>query len=203
MSVGTGRDVPDVQYADHEFQTIRMVAVEPQGDVGGQASDREYEPLGGDLQNDELAELVHIWGSLQVDASDGDPTVQDQPNSIGGQAEVSVNLDGAERPTSDQRDVNYGDEDSPAVLGIMQTGTGVGAFSGTGGGGGAPNDDFYLNLREIFGTGPFFDKADDISVRTEVVADNFTPQIQAEAYWHLGYRVYEIESQRPTFGAGD
>lgn len=197
----------DVQYADHEFQTIRMIAVSASGSSGSTAADREYEPLGGDLQNDELAELVSIRGTLQAEVNE-DPAEgsQSEAGTYGAQAELGINLDGEERPTSDQRDVNFTD-DTPASLAILQTGTGTAPFvdtsTGAGGGGGSPNQNVVLNLRDHFGTGPFMDKADGITVRTEVESKNNILNTQGEAYWQLGYRVYEIESQRPTFGAGD
>lgn len=209
MSVG-GRSVneEDVQYADHEFQTIRMQAFEVSGDAADQASTRLYEPLGGNLQNDELAELVSIRGTLQCEVNE-DPAEgnQSEAGTYGGQAEIGINTTGDERATSDMRDPNFGDEDSPAILYILQTGTGTSPFvdtsAGAGGGGGSPQQNGDFNFRDHFGTGPFLDKADEISVRTEVESKNTVLDVVAEAYWILGYRVYEIESQRPTFGAGD
>jgi hypothetical protein len=184
-----------------------MQSVSPTGTTGTSASDREYEPLGGDLQNDELAELVSLRGTIQSfvneDPADGN---QDEAGTYGGEAEIGINLDGPERAMSDQRDPNYTD-DSPAILALLTAGTGTVPFvdssAGAGGGGGSPSQNVAINFREHFGSGPFLDKSDSITLRTVVQAQNTVLQVNTEAYWQLGYRVYEIESQRPTFALGD
>jgi hypothetical protein len=195
-----------LQYADFEFQHIRGGNVSPSGDTGDNSSDRSYEVLGGDLQHDEVAMLANIRAVLVTEVTESPAAdSQDEAGAYGGKAELGINIDGSERFTSDQRDLNFGDEDNPGILSVLATGSSSTPFvdtsAGAGGGGGAPHDRQEINFMELYGSGPFLDKADDLTVRVESNAQNSVVEITSTVWWTLGFLVYEMENVRPTFGA--
>jgi hypothetical protein len=201
----SGVDRTDLEYASHEFQNIRVGGISPLGDDSDGADERQYEPLGGDLMNNELAELVGFERSFGVDIVEVD-TEQSQQNFYGGKAELSINTDGDERLTSDNRNPAFFSEDGPEFLDVAAPGVSVGPFVNSaagagGGGGGGFTSDKVVNYQEMTGGGPFLDKADNLSIRVEAEADNCLHHIQAVVYYKLYWRVYEMENSRPTFGS--
>lgn len=208
----TGQFVADddgqaIQYADFEFQHIRVQSVSPSGDAtGDSASDRSYDILGGDLQHDEVAMLANVRAVLatEITSSPADDS-QDEAGTFGGKAELGVNIDGTERATSDQRDPNYGDEDNPGIISVMQTGSSSTPFvdtsAGAGGGGGAPHDRHEIDFLDWYGSGPYLDKSDNLTIRVEVSNQNTVAEVTSQAYYTLGFYVLEVDDIRPTFGA--
>lgn len=203
----TKDDMPVYEYADWEFQHIRVQSVSPSGSASGDdASDRSYDILGGDLQHDEVAMLGNIRCVLfaEVTESPADDS-QDEAGTFGAKSELGINIDGVERATSDQRDPNYGDEDNPGIVAVLGTGSSAVPFvdtsAGAGGGGGAPHDRLDVNFIDWYGSGPFCDKSDNITVRTEISNQNTVVEVTAQAYFTIGWLVYEVDDIRPTFGS--
>lgn len=194
------------EYADYEFQHIRVIAV-ARGDNDDETNGQSFEVLGGDLQHDELAMLANARLIAQADITgDAANQSQDQAGAFGCKAELGINNDGADNLTSDNRDTaSFGDEDDPGILEVLGTGTATAPFvdtsAGAGGGGGAPSMRVDRDYMDMFGTGPFMSKEDEISTRVEVQAPNTVVDVDGIFTAQLGFVVLDVDDARAAFAS--
>jgi hypothetical protein len=193
------------EYADLNFQHIHVGAVSPLGTVGDGADERFYEVLGGDLQPDQLAELVGFERSLGIDVIEHD-TSQAQHGTMGAQCELGVNTDSEQRLSSDQRDPSWFTEDGPEYLDVSAQSTAWVAYNDSavgisGAGGGFNIAEKQVWYRDHMDHGPFLDAADDLSIRVEADAQNCLHHIEAQVFYKLYWAVHRVENARPSFGS--
>lgn len=215
MSVQRTGDMDDrlEHYGDLEVQNIRVGATTGQGG-GAVANSASVEPLGpSELDNDEVAELVHVFRDLTVETILQDPDGDNgEENSLSAQYEMQVNASpsGGTNPqfiTSDQHfGVNGLAEQSdepvldfarvlPQVAAIEEPGTG---FTGGGGGGGGTSSQRDMGFRERFGMGPFLDNDDSLDFRLESTARGFAGALVSDVIVQAYWLTYTVEGARPT-----
>lgn len=193
------------EYADLDFQHIHVGAASPAGTTDDAADERFYEVLGGDLQPDQLAELVGFERGIGIDMVDHD-TSQSQHGTMGVQAELGINTDGSQRLTSDNRDPSWFTEDGPEYIDVtpqstMWVGYNDASAGISGAGGGFNINEKQVWYRDHMDHGPFLDAADDLSIRVEVDAENCLHQLEGQVFYKLYWAVHRQENARPSFGS--
>lgn len=214
-----------MEYADHEVQLVGARAFIPSENANVALEKNTIkQPLSGrGLDSDELAELVayRIYVLLESDQIDG--TTQTQTGAINGEASVGINLTKDEHvaqafvnaPTSESESVEFdaGDGtgtvqsfnyDEPGQLYAAENSVSPDISDPTGGAGGAGqmaalSDSGLVNMRDNFGSGPYVDKTDDITIFTELDHDNVVTASSIKVVCRFYWNVEQLPEGRASF----
>lgn len=189
----------DVEYADHEVQYIGTNV----STTDGTSVDEEVniEPVSQrGIDSDELAELVAMYRTASIQPASSAAAGENTEAETG----LGLNLSGASESPNDASsqatilDTNesgaslrVGEIDDPGVLDqvVAQVFGGTGATSTT---------ERFVNFREVFGSGPFVDKTDDLTIYGELQPDG-TNQVKMETNYLLYWNVEEMPDGRASF----
>jgi len=201
-------------YSDFEYQTLALDSTAAgNGNVNSEFL-YEIEPLGGigGLDNDEVAELVHleIHASIEPEDEEGDQDVAtaadlrgivganintpDGLAAIGNSVEKQGQGGGAGLEVSDDR--VFQQFQARAVL----------PFDDTQGPGGGSFDSFHnsRNFRRITGRGPVLDSTDDITVSGAIIGgDVLASVLRSKVNLHLIYDTAHVGDAGRAFSVPD
>lgn len=220
MSVNMSHGSEPDEYSDHYVQNISGSV-----DTGVESSDYLYdlEPVSRrGIDSDELAELVAMRRFYRVEAFDANEGTPGSPGTILAEGSLGINLSPEEIPTrstienelSDEATVvnNQSDGDlfvrnyeEPGILDSWAGQVGNGFEDETSATGGAAGTsaagERFINLKHEFGSGPYLDRTDELSLNLE--AERFEAQFngEVEVYYQLFWHVSEHEDQRARFSA--
>lgn len=219
----------DVEYADHEVQVINQSIVF-EGEGSGEATGADFihdtEPVSNrGIDSNELAELVYMYRALYLQVQNSDASNQTEVAELDCESTLGINLSPDELPTrasnigsdvtddaattvvsgQDDGTLNVSNFEEPGVLDVSRSTADLG-FNEIGDGTGGPgsmNDsqERDMNFRSAFGSGPFVDRTDDLSLALEAGAINITEDIEvrAEVTYILYWNVMEAAGGRGAF----
>lgn len=186
------------EYADHEVQTIGITETN-EGEAEN-SFETKVEPVSErGIDNDELAELVYmrrIGGVFLIGGQAGE-------EQVNAEAGLGLNLSGdSENPTQlatnatifENGDVFLGESTDPGTLDTFMYSAVPPQSVGT-------TMEREVNFRETFGSGPYVDKTDDITIYTETESsagadsDDFKLELVYQLYWN----VEEMPEGRASF----
>jgi len=217
MSIG--RSNPDVEYADHEVQTIGWQVANQEEDDRVEFT-KQFEPVyQNGLDSDELGELVAMRRFVNVTSADETSTSQSEVGDAVAEVNAGINLTGkGENPTdaftnaatADVTDLGdaAGSEgrtyiiDDPGVLDAFRLSAVPGfvdTSAGAAGDGSNVHAERFINFHEVTGTGPFVDKTDDFVISGEVDNRNAVNNTTVEVYYTLYWAIEEMPEGRASF----
>ncbi len=225
MSINMGNS-SGVEYADHEVQILscRLDArgFDQNNTVENVENLRLFEPVyAGGLDSDELAELVAMYRVVQVegDRPEGLLNDQDQAPAIRAESDIGINLNSdseipsqiaTNAPTAVEDPADEDDVDSvvqsasinePGALDTTAVSASPAFRSATGSGTGntAMTTERFINFDEKFGSGPYVDRTDDISVFQEVNTIDNGSNVELNSIYYLYWSVEEMPEGRASF----
>lgn len=210
------------EYADYHVQNIGFKLVMTGDESADYIHNTEAVSDRG-IDSDELAELVAMYRSVNVKVFAEQEGGQAEPGSIRAEGAMGINLGpdelptrtsaGGEDVTNDPATVPINDQtggklfltnyEEPGVLDVHRTTSKLG-FEGAGGGGGGnvPGlSERFINFRDNFGTGPFLDRTDDLSLQLEITEKNAAPEVdmEVEVSYFLYWDIHEQPEGRASF----
>lgn len=219
-------DTGDVQYADHDVQVItNQVSVNGSGGSDSITMLDQLNPVSNrGLDSDELAELVAMYRFHYVDIDDEIAEDQNNPGAMDSESALGINLSEPEVPNQanannataeDRRVIEATDEtiinnvrgsnyDEPGALDFtrLQTTSGfvvTATDNGSGSGAGSKTSERFVNFRDAFGSGPYVDQTDDITVFIEASPNQLDAQGAVETGYTLYWNVQEMPEGRASF----
>jgi len=212
-----------VEYADHEFQVItNQLQI---GATAGEDNEAEIldllDPVSSrGIDNDELAELVTMYRTFDMVDLTADAT-QTEIGHVEAEAGIGINLGQNEHPTqaagtgptNEERNLvvdspnvtqnqgsNYSEPGAlDATSGYIDVGFNEVA-DGTGGpGSGGVVNERFIDFRDVYGSGPYVDATDDISVNLELECFNYNGTATVESTYILAWNISEMPEGRASF----
>jgi len=216
-----GHDSGELEYADHEVQIVGMrfnVPTDSGPNAIGKGVDQKEPVSQRGLDSDELAELVAMYRSANLVIDSEDEGSQTFVGSAEVESNLGINLSGpSEFPTdlftnssTSENLPDDGDasaftfnENDPGVLDYHAMHAEPGFISGTEGAGGpgqetGPSERF-INFRDNFGSGPYLDRTDDLTVASEIETIEVTGNVKYEVIYTLYWNVEEMPEGRASF----
>lgn len=205
-------------YSDFEVQHA-VVNLDNDGSANSEAETVwEAEPVSGDLDNDEVAELVKIYRTFFARVSQRDEQ-QTQTGFLAVEYGIALNT-----PNRDQFLVNKSGDNEGRISVVDEEGGAAIAdqaaseldepeqldyhidaacptlndTSGNVGGGGdiAIRNERTINLRDSYGTGPFVDRTDAVNLFMEVTKNNILAPCRGQIHMTLVWDVARIQDSR-------
>lgn len=226
MSMNMDMDrAPSTEYADHDVQVVtNQVTIDCQaaGNDEAELLDQLNPVSNRGIDTDEVAELVamrrHVSAAYNAEAG-----VQTELNSVEVEADLGINLGQSEVPananqesptTSDRRLIKEPDNlvaarganyDEPGALDSTKVIAG-GSFNELADGTGGASDpgkvqESMINFRHQFGSGPYIDQTDDLTVFLEVEGFNTNGLAIGESTYELYWDVHEMPEGRASFAS--
>lgn len=210
------------EYADHEVQVLKMrgdpdIGADNSIDILHQTT--PVSPRG--IDSDELAELVAMRRWFNVKSFGEQDATQTEPGSVTVEADLGANLspqelatrttDGGTDVVAESQVINdqdtgsliFGNYNEPGLFDSFSADATAGfneIGDGTGGpGSGSRNEERFINFADEFGSGPYMDRTDDLSVHVEVSSLNAANDVEAEVYYTLYWNVQEMPEGRASF----
>lgn len=195
-----------VEYADHEVQVISARAT--LNEAGSIDKIAEYEPVYDDrgIDSNELAQLVAMYRSVSVYAqgnfsgfAEGEITLGANLSATELPTRASATGAGAEDITDSAIEVNTNASDASLFTNPF---TDAGVFDATrqtlDGTSGSQAQERFLNFKENFGTGPFVDRTDDLSLGIEASSTSSVTDatVNVEVVFVLYWAVETVEGGR-------
>jgi hypothetical protein len=215
MSVNGNSGMLSDAYSDIESQAIKhnhkiipTIDGFAQYRLNGNA---DYSVL-GDLDRDELAELVYVEAVSTLNVRANAEEDQDQLGSAAVDFEVTINEPDNRGPAEDTFLEEPADQHTLAAVTRNDAANQLfnanqesrTAFddttNGTGGVGAASTEVFERRFRTDMGGGPVLDRFDDIFIRSTISADNVLSEVSHELHVQLYFVVDEFESNIARFG---
>lgn len=223
----SGNDMEGIEYADHEVQAISGVLTTDRGldsdeDTATAEVFEQLNPVSErGIDSDQIAELVAMYRKATIRY--GNSGGQSFGNSFFGEASLGVNISGESEeftslsqnaPTAESQDITPGNEDAndflfrvaninePGILDGVSIGGSV-AFLGDNGEGGGGQQDYserYVNFRDEFGSGPYVDRTDDLTLFEELEVNGSTSQCELEVSYILYWNTETVPEARRNFG---
>lgn len=221
-------DSGGTEYADHEVQVItNQISFNGTSDTSSEQIEvlDQLDPVSNrGIDSDELAELVFMrrHAMLYIDAAAN----QSQVGELFAEHSFGINLGSTELPpnannnnstaaprnvnedntnidssTAQSRGANYSE---PGILdfGSLACMAGYENAATGGAGGGATNamaKNTEINFSENFGSGPYIDRTDDLTVFAELNAENLVSDVSLETTYVLYWSVEEMPEGRASF----
>jgi len=220
-------DSGSIEYADHEVQVLSgRLTVEgtssnsaPSGDYihnTEAVSDRG-------IDSDELAELVAMYRTVSITVTDEQSSGQAEPANVAAETTLGINLGPDELPTR-TAEVGTDVTNDPATIVVNDQGEGTFAvanfeepgvldvsriqakpgFEGAGGGGSgsySTTAERSAHFQQDFGSGPYLDRTDDLSLSVEINPENIADGLdaQVEITYILYWNVEQMPEGRASF----
>lgn len=221
MSVSRQMDDDRTAYSDFEVQHVSVNVDNTGGPDEQVEAVYEIEPVSGDLDNDEIAELVMIHRDYSMRA---DESASDNQAFVGfSQGEMGLALNTPNRDqfllnktgnnegqitvvdteNEDSLNADGSELDEPEQLDYAAFALTPGFIDDTnedagGPGTGSKDEQRTVNFRDNFGHGPFVDRTDDVNIFVEVAKQDVTPTVRANVSVTLIWDVTRIENTRGT-----
>jgi hypothetical protein len=217
----------EVEYADHEVQVItnQLIADGTGADQPAESAAflDQLEPVSNrGLDSDELAELVAIYRHDFIDIDRQQLEDQTELGELTGESAIGINLSQEEVPlqanvnnaTSSDRRIIENDNNiaivnrganysEPGTLDYAKQGLMAAVGDDVEGevapGVGANDTERFINFRDEFGSGPYVDRTDDITVFGELGLTNVTAIATLETTYTLYWQVEEMPQGRASF----
>jgi len=225
MSMNMDMSGGSTEYADHEVQIITG-QTDFTGSGGTEQVEvlDQLEPLSNrGLDSDELAELVYMRRHSAAYIDKVTEENQTSPGELYCEHSLGINLSGPEippnananNPTSEQRTTVEGSPSNVTPTnvrganysepGVIDFGTVIAtsgydeAAGGAGAGASAMAKTRELNFRQAFGSGPYVDRTDDITVFAEMNSEQNVADVSLEMTYALYWNVEEMPEGRASF----
>lgn len=215
------------EYADHEVQAVSAVLTTDDGlssteDSATAEIFKNFDPVSDrGLDSDEIAELVGMYrkATLRFGNVDG----QSFGNSMFAEGSLGVNIAGeseefsslsANAPTAERVDVTpdpdtadsflsrFASIDEPGILDGTSIGGSLPYIDGGGAGGSGQQEvtERWFNFRDTFGSGPFLDATDDLTLFQELEVNEVIDQAEFELAYILYWDTETVPEARRNFG---
>lgn len=214
-------DTGGTEYADHEVQVI---GANPTANGGSPESvqvevpQELYDPVSErGIDSDELAELVAMYRSAHLYVPQDENTGQSREGAGLAEFNLGINLSGKSElptdgftnaPTSSEETIENGnlrrfntnepgalDHSTISVTPGFTGDTGASSSSGSAG----VNVERFINFREEFGSGPYVDRTDDLTIGAEIQKFDMVSGLDLEVRYTLYWNVEEMPEGRASF----